>query len=87
MKKYFVILFFVSVTVFGQNFQTKLSNAAINLTKDKVVYDPTYFSIKYPNGDVPADGTRYLISHNIGTGQVLQDCLFDWTITGHYFYQ
>ena len=189
MKKYFAILFLVSITIFGQNFQTKLSNAAINLTKDKVIYDPTYFVLKYPNGDVPAgkgvctdvvirayralgidlqkevhedmaknfskypkkwglkktdtnidhrrvpnlmvffsrfgkvkpitidakdyvpgdivtwdlpknlthigivvnkksaDGKRYLISHNIGAGQVLQDCLFDWTITGHYQYQ
>ncbi len=188
MKKYFAILFLVSITIFGQNFQTKLSNAAINLTKDKVIYDPTYFVLKYPNGDVPAgkgvctdvvirayrklgidlqkevhedmaknfskypkkwglkktdtnidhrrvpnlmvffsrfgkvksitndakdyvpgdivtwdlpknlthigivvnkksaDGKRYLISHNIGAGQVLQDCLFDWTITGHYQY-
>lgn len=189
MKKYFAILFFVSITIFGQNFQTKLSTAAINLTKDKVVYDPTYFNLKYPNGDVPADkgvctdvvirayrklgidlqkevhedmvknfskypkkwnlkrpdsnidhrrvpnlqvffakfgkskplskdpkdyipgdivtwdlpknlthigivvnqkspdGKRFMIVHNIGAGQVLQDCLFDWTITGHYQYQ
>lgn len=188
MKKYFAILFLVSITIFGQNFQTKLSNAAINLTKDKVIYDPTYFVLKYPNGDVPAgkgvctdvvirayrklgidlqkevhedmaknfskypkkwglkktdtnidhrrvpnlmvffsrfgkvkpitndgkdyvpgdivtwdlpknlthigivvnkksaDGKRYLISHNIGAGQVLEDCLLSWTITGHYQY-
>ncbi len=36
-------------------FAKRLSDAAISLTKDKVVYDPTYFKIKYPNGDVPAD--------------------------------
>jgi len=189
MKKYFAILFFVSITIFGQNFQTKISTAAIELTKDKVVYDPAYFVLKYPNGDVPADkgvctdvvirayrklgidlqkevhedmvknfskypkkwslkkpdsnidhrrvpnlqvffakfgkvkpitnapkdyvpgdivtwdlpknlthigivvnkkspdGKRFMIVHNIGAGQVLQDCLFDWTITGHYQYQ
>ncbi|UOE38312.1 DUF1287 domain-containing protein [Chryseobacterium oryzae] len=33
-----------------------------------------------------ADGKRYLIVHNIGAGQVLEDCLFKFTITGHYQY-
>jgi len=31
-------------------------------------------------------GDRYLIVHNIGGGQVLADCLFDFTIIGHYQY-
>ena len=35
-------------------FTSKLSNAAISLTKNAVVYDPTYFKIAYPMGDVPA---------------------------------
>lgn len=189
MKKYVLLLFLFSITIFGQNFPSKLSNAAIELTKDKVVYDPSYFVLKYPNGDVPVgkgvctdvvirayrklgidlqkevhedmvknfskypktwglkkpdsnidhrrvpnlqvffakfgkvksvsddpkdylpgdivtwnlpknlthigivvnqkspDGKRFMIVHNIGAGQVLQDCLFDWTITGHYQYQ
>ena len=30
--------------------------------------------------------TRYLIVHNIGAGQVLQDMLFDYPIIGHYRY-
>lgn len=34
-----------------------------------------------------ADGQRYLIVHNIGAGQVLEDCLFSYTIIGHYQYQ
>lgn len=34
--------------------ENKLSEAALLLTKDKVVYDPQYFTIAYPNGDVPA---------------------------------
>ena len=34
-----------------------------------------------------ADGKRYLISHNIGAGQVLEDVLFDWKIIGHYTYR
>ena len=32
------------------------------------------------------DGKRYLIVHNIGAGQVLEDCLFDFKIIGHYRY-
>jgi uncharacterized protein len=42
--------------VFAQDkFSTRLSNAAITLTQQVVQYDPAYFSIPYPNGDVPAD--------------------------------
>ncbi len=33
-----------------------------------------------------ADGKRYLIVHNIGAGQVLEDCLFNFKVIGHYFY-
>ena len=36
-------------------FFLKLSDVAIQLTKDHVKYDPSYFVIGYPNGDVPAD--------------------------------
>ena len=189
MRKYLFLFILISGLSFSQNFSFKLSNSAISLTKDKVVYDPAYFVLKYPNGDVPADkgvctdvvirayrklgidlqkevhedmvknfskypkkwglkradsnidhrrvpnlqvffakfgkvkpitinpndyvpgdivtwnlpknlthigivvnqkspdGKRFMIVHNIGAGQVLQDCLFSWTITGHYFYQ
>ena len=34
-----------------------------------------------------SDGKRYMIIHNIGAGQVLEDCLFRYTIIGHYRYQ
>lgn len=34
-----------------------------------------------------ADGQRYMLVHNIGGGQVVEDCLFDFTIIGHYTYQ
>ncbi|MCI3938874.1 DUF1287 domain-containing protein [Chryseobacterium aahli] len=192
MKKYFSIilfLFFVFTANAQNQFAQKLSDAALSLTKDRVTYDPAYFTIKYPNGDVPADkgvctdvvirayrklgidlqkevhedmkknfskypknwglkradtnidhrrvpnlrvffakfgqsksteknpalyapgdivtwllpgnlthigivvnkksadGKRYLIVHNIGGGQVIEDCLFRFTITGHYQYQ
>lgn len=186
------ILFFTlcSVSVlYGQSdFSTCLADAAVELTSQAVVYDPGYYSITYPNGDVPpdrgvctdvvirayrkigidlqkkvhedmlanfdkypklwglsrpdtnidhrrvpnlmrffarhgsakpvslmaedyapgeivfwnlgggvmhvgivsgkrsADGGRYLIVHNIGGGQVLEDCLFRYEITGHYQY-
>lgn len=31
----------------------KLSNAAIELTRINVTYDPNYYSLDYPNGDLP----------------------------------
>ena len=167
---------------FGQN----LSDVALELTKQEVSYDPSYFSIDYPNGDIPqgkgvctdviirayrglgydlqrlvhedmvanfdkypkiwglkrtdknidhrrvpnlmvfferkksklptslkpsdylagdivcwnlggavthigivvdrktSDGKRNLIVHNIGNGQVIEDCLFNFKIIGHY---
>ncbi|WP_432671766.1 DUF1287 domain-containing protein [Flavobacterium sp. SM2513] len=37
-----------------KSFHQKLSEAAIMLTKDKVVYNGAYVSIPYPDGDVPA---------------------------------
>lgn len=186
-----VVLFaFISHNLFAQEtFSTRLSDVAIELTKQKVVYDPSYFSIPYPNGDVPAgkgvctdviirayrkvnidlqrlvhedmkanfskyparwglkkpdrnidhrrvpnlmtfftrhgtslpvskksedykpgdivtwdlsagvphigivinkkseDGLRNLIVHNIGAGQEISDCLFQFNITGHYRYE
>ena len=186
--KYFISLtcFLFIAAIIEKSFPEKLSDAAIMLTKDKVVYDPGYFSISYPNGDVPkgkgvctdvvirayrklgidlpkevhedmkknfskypqkwglkktdpnidhrrvpnlqvfftrfgkslevtdkasdyktgdlvtwmindkmphigivtnrksADGKRNLIVHNVGAGQVLEDCLFQYKITGHY---
>jgi len=36
-------------------FHKQLADSALTLTKDKVSYDPSYFTIKYPNGDVPTD--------------------------------
>ncbi len=187
MKAIYILLLFVGFSsVFEKSFYEKLSDAAIVLTKDKVVYDPAYFNLKYPNGDVPkdkgvctdviirayrkvgvdlqkevhedmqsnfskypkiwnlkkpdanidhrrvpnlqtyfsrfgtqlvvsknasdyktgelvtwmiagkmphigivtnrlsVDGKRRLIVHNVGNGQVLEDCLFRYKITGHY---
>ena len=169
-------------------FSRRLADSALTLTRQLVVYDPSYFRISYPNGDVPAgkgvctdvivrayrklnidlqkevhedmkthfslypkiwgmkgpdknidhrrvpnlmtffkrhgevktlsreasdylpgdivcwnlgggithiglvspqmsaDKKRYLVVHNIGAGQVLEDCLFSYKIIGHYVY-
>ncbi|WP_298480788.1 DUF1287 domain-containing protein [uncultured Maribacter sp.] len=192
MKKIIFVFF-----IFNLNFcypqaeakEATLSNYALELTKQQVTYDPSYFSIEYPNGDVPSDkgvctdviirayrkanidlqknvhedmkanfkvypkiwglkrtdknidhrrvpnlmtyftrqgaekpitqnakdylpgdvvcwnlrgaithigivvdkkskdGKRNLIVHNIGAGQVVEDCLFDFKIIGHYRYK
>ncbi len=37
----------------GENL--RLANAALSLTYQQVRYDPSYFKIDYPNGDVPSD--------------------------------
>lgn len=57
MKKHITFLLFIFYinSSFSQTNIDNLSNAALELTKDKVVYDPSYFSIDYPNGDVPKD--------------------------------
>lgn len=34
---------------------SELARSAAELTHDHVIYDPSYFRISYPNGDVPAD--------------------------------
>ena len=38
------------------------------------------------SGKKSAEGQRNLIVHNIGAGQVLEDCLFRFKIIGHYRY-
>ncbi len=53
-----ILFFLVSVNVlFSQAdiAEITLSEAALELTKQNVTYDPSYFSIDYPNGDVPSD--------------------------------
>lgn len=58
MKKPFFIVFLLTVSHSFSQATTKtitLSDAALSLTEQQVTYDPSYFSIKYPNGDVPSD--------------------------------
>ena len=191
MKKRIILIALIAVNFCWSQTITplQLSECAIELTKQDVTYDPSYFSISYPNGDVPEDkgvctdvvirayrklnidlqkevhedmkanfsvypkiwglkstdknidhrrvpnlmaffkregaeqaitknandykpgdivcwnlggaithigivvhkkskdNKRNLIVHNIGGGQVLQDCLFDYKIIGHYRYK
>lgn len=184
-----VFLLTINLAVGQTTFYDKLSDSALELTKQNVVYDPGYFTIDYPNGDIPGNkgvctdvvirayrklgidlqkevhedmkayfykypkswgltqpdknidhrrvpnlmvfftrhgsvkpitnkpgdylpgdivcwdlgggithiglvvnkksknGIRYLIVHNIGGGQVLADCLFEFKILGHYRYK
>jgi len=56
MKKFLVLYFlFFSSNLPAQSFSENLCSAAMELTKQDVIYDPSYFSIEYPNGDVPAN--------------------------------
>jgi uncharacterized protein len=51
---YFICL---SNQVFADQSQNKTSlfiQAALNQTKEGIIYNPTYFKIPYPNGDIPA---------------------------------
>lgn len=185
-----ILLLTVNIATKAQtDFSIQLSEAAIDLTRESVVYDPSYFTIGYPNGDVPKGkgvctdvvirayrklgidlqkevhldmkahfekypkrwglkktdtnidhrrvpnlmvfferkgvskpitslgedykpgdivcwnlggsithigivvnkkslfANRYMIVHNIGGGQVMEDCLFNYTIIGHYTYK
>jgi len=48
------VLFLIGNPVLGQiNFYTELADSSLMLTKQDVVYDPSYFRLDYPNGDVP----------------------------------
>lgn len=192
MKYKLIIAFFLLLSIglnAQESFFIRLSESAIELTRQDVTYDPGYFKISYPNGDIPAskgvctdviirayrklgidlqkevhedmklnfekyprtwglnkpdknidhrrvpnlmvfferhgivkpitggpgdyqpgdivcwnlggavthigivvnrkslDGKRFQVVHNIGGGQVMEDCLFNFKIIGHYRYQ
>lgn len=59
-NKVTILLVFAAVFTCAQslaqvNFYHQLADAAVELTSQKVTYDPAYVRIGYPNGDVPAD--------------------------------
>jgi uncharacterized protein YijF (DUF1287 family) len=50
------LLLLTSGSSFGQtDFYKALSDSALTLTQQHVEYDPSYFQIDYPNGDVHSD--------------------------------
>lgn len=50
-----IISIIAGISVQAQEvFQVKLAQEAKKLTQENVIYDPQYFKIAYPNGDVPA---------------------------------
>lgn len=51
---YLVTILLSANLVVAQTFLDNLSDAALTTTQQEVTYDPSYFSIPYPNGDVPA---------------------------------
>jgi len=56
MKKFLLITFLVTsaVNTHADASADRLVKAAIERTQHSVMYDGTYFSIPYPNGDIPA---------------------------------
>lgn len=52
-----LLVILISTSLFGQEafFVSRLVQSTNDLTQQRVSYDPAYFSIPYPNGDVPAD--------------------------------
>ena len=57
VKKVLLIIYFLGLNFVFQTMsdQINLSESALELTKQQVTYDPSYFSIDYPNGDIPSD--------------------------------
>jgi uncharacterized protein YijF (DUF1287 family) len=57
MKLKIISVLWLGCSLYGEaqhNFSNRLSTAALELTTVKIDYDPQYFSIPYPNGDLPA---------------------------------
>ena len=54
-KFLFITMLFLPQSVFCQTFEEDLVAAAFDRTTHSVKYDGSYFSIKYPGGDVPAN--------------------------------
>ena len=55
MKIRLLIIFVLLFNLAYSQVKDTLSVSALELTKQEVTYDPGYFSIDYPNGDIPSD--------------------------------
>ncbi|HPW65656.1 MAG TPA: DUF1287 domain-containing protein [Salinivirgaceae bacterium] len=50
-----LLLILVQICSAQNDFYSQLVSAALDLTKQNVQYDPSYYSIPYPNGDIASD--------------------------------
>lgn len=50
-----VFLLLIHPALGQSKFHQQLADSALVLTHQRVQYDPAYFKLSYPNGDVPAD--------------------------------
>lgn len=48
----FVLLVTLQLSAQQNDFQLRLSDAAISIINPRIIYDPNYRSIPYPNGDI-----------------------------------
>lgn len=58
MKSIFLLILLTTTTgvVYGQSdFYHRLADSTVTLTFQKVTYDPAYYRLDYPGGDVPPD--------------------------------
>lgn len=50
-----ILIVLPGLAISQNNFFAQLADSAETLAQDRVIYDPSYFSIPYPNGDVPSN--------------------------------
>lgn len=55
MRQSLLLLLLITSFANADDFATKLSKAALERTKNHIIYDGTYHKLDYPNGDVPAN--------------------------------
>lgn len=55
MKLLSLISILISQCCYSKNFEADLVEAAIERTRHNITYDGSYYSIDYPNGDVPSN--------------------------------
>ncbi|MGB2742558.1 MAG: DUF1287 domain-containing protein [Cognaticolwellia sp.] len=54
MKKIILLLLLLNTTVHASKFNQDITASLIERTNHKVIYDGSYVSLAYPNGDVPS---------------------------------
>jgi uncharacterized protein YijF (DUF1287 family) len=56
MSKFALLFFFLSSIIHASEFNNDIVQSLVERTTHKVIYDGSYVSLAYPNGDVP-EGT------------------------------